>query len=51
MGINPVMAIRELGEAIYYVHAKDCKIDQGNSECHGAVSYTHLNSSILLVAE
>lgn len=44
MGINPVMAIRELGEAIYYVHAKDCKIDQGNSECHGVLDTKHYSN-------
>lgn len=26
-GINPIMAVRKLGEAIYYIHAKDTKVD------------------------
>ena len=30
-GIDPVAAIRELGQAIYHVHAKDVKIDRINT--------------------
>ena len=26
-GINPIMAVRKLGKAIYHIHAKDTKID------------------------
>jgi sugar phosphate isomerase/epimerase len=36
-GIDPVAAIRELGRAIYHVHAKDVKIDRINTERNGVL--------------
>lgn len=36
-GMNPVASIRELGPAIYHVHAKDVKINPINTECHGVL--------------
>jgi len=36
-GIDPVYAIRELGDAIYHFHAKDCKIDPVNAAVHGVL--------------
>lgn len=36
-GIDPVNAIRKLGDAIYYVHAKDCKIDDLNTKVNGVL--------------
>jgi sugar phosphate isomerase/epimerase len=35
MGGEPLSAIRRLGEAIYYVHAKDTRIDRDNSNPNG----------------
>lgn len=43
-GVDPVMAIRTLGEAIFHVHAKDCKLDAANIAVNGvldAKKYTH----------
>ena len=43
-GMDPVMAIRELGRAIYHVHAKDVKIDRANTARNGVLdtkSYTN----------
>ncbi len=43
-GIDPVVAIRELGQAIYHVHAKDVKIDRTNTLRNGVLdtkSYTN----------
>ncbi len=42
-GIDPVAAIRALGEAILHCHAKDCRVDARNTAEHGvldAKSYT-----------
>jgi len=36
-GIDPVYAIRKLGDAIYHVHAKDCKIDPINGQTNGVL--------------
>lgn len=36
-GIDPVYAIRKLGDAIYHVHAKDCKIDPINTQTNGVL--------------
>ncbi len=35
MGGEPLQAIRRLGDAIYYVHAKDTRIDRDNSNPNG----------------
>ena len=43
-GIDPVVAIRELGRAIYHFHAKDVKIDRINAVRNGVLdtkSYTN----------
>jgi sugar phosphate isomerase/epimerase len=43
-GIDPVVAIRELGRAIYHFHAKDVKIDRANTVRNGVLdtkSYTN----------
>ena len=40
---DPVTAIRALGDAIYHVHAKDCRIDLANTALNGVLdpkSYT-----------
>ncbi len=36
-GIDPVAAIRYLGDAIYYFHAKDTKVDEINSGINGVL--------------
>ncbi len=36
-GIDPMAAIRELGKAIYHVHAKDVKIDRLNTAKNGVL--------------
>jgi len=36
-GIDPICAIRKLGDAIYHVHAKDCKIDPINATINGVL--------------
>jgi len=34
---DPVAAIRALGESIYHVHAKDCRIDRANTALNGVL--------------
>jgi len=36
-GIDPILAVRKLGEAIYHVHAKDTKINLSNSRVNGVL--------------
>lgn len=36
-GIDPVVAVRKLGDAIYHVHAKDTKIDPLNATLNGVL--------------
>jgi sugar phosphate isomerase/epimerase len=36
-GIDPVAAIRALGDSIYHVHAKDCRIDSANTSVNGVL--------------
>jgi len=45
-GMDPVMAIRELGDAIYFFHAKDTKLEQANIARNGVLDlkgYQQLN--------
>jgi sugar phosphate isomerase/epimerase len=36
---DPIAAIRALGESIYHVHAKDCRIDAANTALNGVLDY------------
>ncbi len=45
-GIDPVAAIRNLGEAILYFHAKDTKIDQLNTAVNGVLDTKHYGEEI-----
>jgi sugar phosphate isomerase/epimerase len=36
-GIDPAVAIRELGDAIYHCHAKDCRLDARNIALNGVL--------------
>jgi len=38
-GVNPVAAIRELGDAIFHVHGKDVYVDRLNTEVNGCNDY------------
>ncbi len=40
-GIDPKEAIKALGDAIYYFHAKDTKIDKANTGVNGVLDYKH----------
>ena len=45
-GINPVNAIRKLNSAIYYVHAKDTRIDEINTAVNGVLDTKHYSDEI-----
>ena len=45
-GIDPVSAIRYLGDAIYHFHAKDTKIDKTNTEKFGVLDTKHYADEI-----
>ena len=45
-GIDPVAAIRYLGDAIFYFHAKDTKIDELNTAVNGVLDTKHYGDEI-----
>ncbi len=45
-GIDPVAAIRELGDAIYFFHAKDTKIDAINTGKNGVLDNKHYGDEL-----
>ncbi|NLY19204.1 MAG: sugar phosphate isomerase/epimerase, partial [Clostridiaceae bacterium] len=45
-GIDPVAAIRELGDAIYFFHAKDTRIDSYNTSVNGVLDVKHYGDEI-----
>lgn len=45
-GIDPVAAIRELGDSIFHFHAKDTKIDQINCAVNGVLDTRHYGDEI-----
>ena len=45
-GIDPVAAIRYLGDAIYYFHAKDTKVDEINTARIGVLDTKHYGDEI-----
>lgn len=45
-GINPIAAIRRLGQAIYHVHAKDVKIDPFNTSVNGVLDTKHYSEEM-----
>ena len=46
LGIDPVYAIRYLGDAIYFFHAKDTKIDELNAKTQGVLDTKHYGDEI-----
>ena len=45
-GMDPVAAIRALGDSIYHVHAKDTKIDKYNTAKFGVLDTKHYSDEI-----
>jgi sugar phosphate isomerase/epimerase len=40
-GVDPVAAVRKLGDAIFHLHGKDVYIDSFNTQVNGCNDYTH----------
>lgn len=45
-GVDAPAAIRELGSAIHYVHAKDCRLDVANAAMHGVLDTKHYSDEL-----
>lgn len=45
-GMDPIAAIRELGEAIYHVHAKDVNVDPINTSKNGVLDTKHYGKEL-----
>ena len=45
-GMDPVMVIRELGDAIFHFHAKDTKIDKYNMAVNGVLDTKHYSDEL-----
>ena len=45
-GMDPVAAIRKLGDAVYYVHAKDTKLDTYNIASDGVLDTKHYSDEL-----
>lgn len=45
-GMDAVAVIRELGSAIHYVHAKDCRLDARNIARHGVLDTKHYGDEL-----
>ncbi|SDH76197.1 Sugar phosphate isomerase/epimerase [Alteribacillus persepolensis] len=46
MGGDPIAAVRELGSAIYHVHAKDVRIERGIHDIHGLIDVKPMKSFV-----
>jgi sugar phosphate isomerase/epimerase len=44
MGGDPILAARELGDAIYHVHAKDVRIERGINDINGLIDVKPMES-------
>ena len=45
-GMDPVLAIRALGDAIFHFHAKDIKVDAANTALNGVLDLKHYGDEI-----
>ncbi|MDR2687011.1 MAG: sugar phosphate isomerase/epimerase [Oscillospiraceae bacterium] len=45
-GMDPVLAIRALGDAIFHFHAKDIKVDAANTARNGVLDLKHYSDEI-----
>ena len=45
-GVDPVCAVRALGDAIFHVHAKDVKIDKYNTAVNGVLDTKHYSDEL-----
>ena len=45
-GMDPVAALRELGDAVYFFHAKDTRIDAYNTARNGVLDTKHYSDAL-----
>lgn len=45
-GMDPIVAVKELGKAIFHVHAKDCRIDPQNTAKSGVLDTKHYSDEL-----
>jgi len=45
-GIDPIASLRKLGEAVFHVHAKDCRLDPQNVAVNGVLDTKHYGDEI-----
>jgi len=45
-GMDPIVAVKSLGKAIYHVHAKDCRIDPQNTAFKGVLDTMHYGDEL-----
>ena len=45
-GMDPLVSVRQLGKAIFHVHAKDCRVDPENTAANGVLDTKHYGDEI-----
>jgi sugar phosphate isomerase/epimerase len=45
-GMDPLVSIKELGKAIFHVHAKDCRVDPQNAAENGVLDTKHYGDEL-----
>lgn len=45
-GMDPLVSLRELGDAVYHVHAKDCRVDPVNTAENGVLDTKHYGQEL-----
>ncbi len=45
-GMDPIASVRALGDAIFHVHAKDCRVDEANTLVNGVLDTKHYGDEI-----
>ncbi|MFW6159409.1 MAG: sugar phosphate isomerase/epimerase family protein [Planctomycetota bacterium] len=45
-GMDPLVSIKQLGDAIFHVHAKDCRIDPQNTAANGVLDTKHYGDEL-----
>jgi sugar phosphate isomerase/epimerase len=44
--MDPLVSVRQLGKAIFHVHAKDCRVDPENTAANGVLDTKHYGDEI-----
>jgi len=46
-GMDPLVSLRDLGDAVYHVHAKDCRVDPVNTAKNGVLDTKHYGHELV----